>query len=121
MPYKDKNKKYALNKIWREKNKEALYEKQKEWRKKNGYEAYRRYYEKNKHKIIEYRIKNKDHASKRYSVYSKQRIESLTDGYVRKLLQQKGFKKEQITLELIETEKLIIKIKRKCKQKTSNN
>jgi uncharacterized Zn finger protein (UPF0148 family) len=47
--------------------------------------------------------------------YLKKSIETLKDFYIKRALKAKGFEKEQITTELIEVQRIIIKTKRLCK------
>ena len=47
--------------------------------------------------------------------YFKKSVEKLKDFYIKRNLKSKGFTKEQITPELIEVQRIIIKTKRLCK------
>ena len=65
------------------------------------------------------KIYNSNNKEKMY-LYGKKREQfrrdEITDRYAKKILREKrGFKKEQITPELIEVQRLIIKTKRLCK------
>mgnify|MGYP006898375904 CR=1 FL=1 len=84
----EKKRKYSIK--WYKKNKKKAKRKLKNWRKKNP--------------------------QKRKELESKP-IKNLADSYVKKLLADRGFPKESITSELIETQRLIIQIKRLSKEK----
>jgi hypothetical protein len=91
----EKKRRYSIR--WYKKNRKKAYKKTKNWRKKNP-------------------KKRKELALKP--------IKNLVDSYIRKLLTVRKFPKESITPELIETQKLIIQIKRLSKEKkckTSKN
>lgn len=90
--HKEKLSAYAKDRYWD--NKDVLNEKGKDWRIKN--EAY---------------VKSMDH----------KKTQELTDGYMRKHLLKLGYTRVQIKRhpELLESHRLIIKIKRLCK--TSKN
>lgn len=91
----------------------------------------KQHYEENSEKIKEccrnYRIKNSEkvkEGDKKYRFKNPEKIKkraiksrfNLQNCYIGQLLKAKGFDGEQITPELIETQRLIIKIKRKVKQ-----
>lgn len=67
-----------------------------------------------------YKANKKQHVEKNKTI-SKKHSDGLSDYYIKKILTQNGINKEQITPGLIELERIILKIKRKCKQQTSNS
>ena len=83
----------------------------KEWRKE--------YYLKNKSALINkafaWAESNKEKRLECQKKVNNRASETLADRYVKKALREKGFKTNQITPELIEVQRLIIKTKRLCK------
>lgn len=103
--------------------KEEILKKSKEWRKNNP-EKYKaigrknaklfrqRYPEKNKEKLKEYYIKNREKLIEAAKVYEKKRVENITDSYIL----NKIFKLKSVPSELIEANRKSIILKRKIKQ-----
>jgi hypothetical protein len=82
--------------------------------------------EENKAYKVLYRKSNKEYINKQKSIWRKNNPEKvreekrmitkmLKDSYIKRLLIQNGFPKNEITKELIELERIIIKTKRLCK------
>jgi hypothetical protein len=94
------------------KNSEKLY---REKTKSKAKEYADKYYKTNTLKAIErvnnFLIKNPNYAKES----SKKTVNTATDCYIKVKLKSKGFSKEQITPELIEVQRIIIKTKRLCK------
>ena len=82
-------------------------------------ERYAQNPEKLKLRAEKWRIANFEHFMQASKEGKRNRRKFLADSYIRDRLIQNGFPKEQITPELIEVQRLIIKTKRLCK--TSQN
>lgn len=123
----------AYNKEYADKNKESIRSKRAEYRLNNIDQELcrsRDYHSKNKSAIKiksdGYRRKNIDKiriAERLYQIQNKELISSkmqintdeLKHTYIKQKLKQKGFTSNQITPELIEVQRIIIKTKRLCK------
>jgi transcription elongation factor Elf1 len=99
--YYQKNKKIIdlNNKEYYLKNREVIIKYKKEFGLKNNYAI---------NKSKEYRNNNK----LKIKSYKNNMYETITDVYAKAILRSKGFTKEQITTELIEVQRIIIKTKR---------
>lgn len=94
---------YARN--YQKNNKEKVREYHREYRKRDGFREY------NNLKVKEWSARNKNKLL--------DPSKKLLDSYLIKILQKKGFKKNQITPEIIDLQRQILKNKRICK--TSQN
>jgi hypothetical protein len=94
------------NRKWRRTNHEKVKESNRKWRRANP--------EKVKEHISKWRRANPEKAKE----YIRRRVVNCYNNYVRTNLIQAGIPSEQITPELIEIKRTIIKIKRKLKWKT---
>lgn len=78
-----------------------------------------RYYQENidkiKEQVQQYYIKNKDKYLEHCKAYNKRQSETLSDAYVVKIIKDKGFSKEDITPELIEYQRALLKLNRLIK------
>ena len=94
----------------------------KEYHKKNA-ELIKEYHKKNAEQIKEYqkewRKNNAEHIKEQKKEYNKEYSKNLSDGYIKRELKNKGYPPNQITPELIEVKRLIIKTKRLCKTSQS--
>ena len=132
---KECEKEYA--KKWNLNNPEKVKESVKKWHLNNPEkikEIQKKYYSNNTEKIKEirknYRLNNPEKVKendKKWHLNNPEKLKEtkknytneLGKGYLNSQLRSKGFKKEQITPELLEVQKIIIKTKRLCK--TSQN
>ena len=121
MPWKNKEAEKAYKKLYYEKTKKGRYERTKhniyKWREKNTEKfklLKREYYLDNKEKILEKQKLNYDKANAK----SRENTKNLTDGYIKKHLIKLGFTRQQIRKnpKIIETQRLIILIKRELKK-----
>ena len=122
MAFKCKEKEREYRKAYYEANKKGAYQRTKhniyKWRERHP-EKYatikKEYYLDNKEKILENQKKNYDKHNKK----SRENTKNLTDGYIKKHLLKLGFTRGQIRKnpQMIETQRLIIKIKRELKSK----
>ena len=82
--------------------------------------AKQKYYQDNREEILRKQAvysKNNPVRQKNQRKWCKQNRDELGDSYVKQVLvQQRGFKKEQITPELIKAERALIKLKRKIRE-----
>ena len=96
----------------------------KEYRKNNPNwikERRKIYYNKNKLQISEIqKLWRENNPEKREEIYRK-KVVDCNSYYVKEKLIKQGFKKEQITPELIELKRMIIKTKRKIKDESKHN
>lgn len=94
--------------LYREKNKEKTYIRHK------------KHYEQNKIKILkrsyDHYLSNIEHKKKLCKKNERFHLENLTDSYVKLRLTTQGFLKDQITPELIELKRIMLKTKRLCQQ-----
>jgi hypothetical protein len=102
---KDKIKIYSAE--WRKNNPESQRRTSSNWRKNNP--------EKAKEKDKRYRLNNREKVKKRKKNERDLQINELKDSYIKTQLYNKGFKLNEVTTELIEVQRLIIKTKRLCK------
>jgi len=116
----NREKKRAADKKYRLNNKEKISKKAHEYHKKNKEKrntyALDRYYadhDKNKQRSLIWQRENREHYNERKSLA----VKNLSTGYCTDILKQKGFPKEQITPELIEAQRALIKLKRAIKEK----
>lgn len=122
--YQEKNKEYYTLKRneYYQKNKETLKLKTKNWRKNNpekaliiSRKAKKITKEKNREYAKRFRQNNPDKIKADVNKHQKRYCETLHDIYVKSSLKRVGFINDQITPELIEVKRLIIKTKRLCK------
>ena len=66
--------------------------------------------------VYSYRVKNLENSLITNRNSEKKAIAELKDRYLIKLLKKQGFKKDQITRELIELKRITLKTKRLCLQ-----
>lgn len=104
------------NKIWKIANKEKVKVSDKKYRLKNILQinkkrtlSYSKYYKN------QWRIKYPEKYNSYHLKYERLFREDLGNEYISRLLCEQGFKRKDLTPELIETKKLIIKTKRLCK------
>lgn len=97
-------------KKWRDANPEKDKESSRKRRDANIYYS-RKYRDENPDYYRKYRESNKD----KIKYYGSKVTNSMPDFYIKKNLRNKGFSPDEITPELIETQRLIIKIKRLVK------
>jgi len=133
---KIRNEKIRLDRL---ENPEKYREREKRWVKKNAEKAKKssdNYYKRNRDNILlrkkqhrcknlteykdrakRYRLLNKQKESDRQLNYRRNQREILSNQYVKKCLKRSGFHCDEITTELIETKREIIKINRLIRQK----
>ena len=133
----NKERKSEKAKIFYNKNKEKIKKKVKEYNIENKEKIYlyqlkyksenkekvllkvrectRKYYYNNTEKIKKYSSEYRELNRALINIKANKRAENTTDRYVINNLTTKGFTKEQITSELIEVQRIIIKTKRLCK------
>lgn len=109
-----------------EKQKNGVRRRNQRWRKKNIHKI--KTYSQLSDEVKENSKKSgkiwRNNNPKNSKIRNKIAIKNLSDYYIENLLSKKGFSKESITSELIETQRLIIQIKRLSKEKkckTSKN
>lgn len=78
-------------------------------------EYYRDNIDKIKQKVHQYYIKNRDKYLEYRREYNKTQSQTLSDTYVVRIIKDKGFSKENITLDLIELQRATILLKRQIK------
>lgn len=108
-----KEKKAKYMKEWREKNKNHIKNYDKDY-KKNNVERVKEWKRNYYHRVEKHNITDKKRVLNRKSVNKAglKRSANLTDSYINKRLKHDGFKKDEITQELIEVKRIILKIKR---------
>jgi predicted phage tail protein len=109
---------YSKEYIERPEAKEANRIRQQKWISKNPEKAKKnkkKYRENNSEKLKELKKKWQEANPEIVKAYNDLWVKELKDGYLKYILTKKGFKKEEVTPELIEVQKIIIKTKRLCK------
>jgi hypothetical protein len=109
---------YCKEYMERPEAKEASRIRHQKWISKNTEKAKKhrkKYTENNPEKIKELKKKWQEANPEIVKAYSDLVVKELRDSYLKCILTKKGFKKEEVTPELIEVQKIIIKTKRLCK------
>ena len=116
---KNRDRKIHKSREWYKKNKERHHVSTAKWKtenkelvKKSKKKSAKKYYEKNKDKLRQYATSYHKLNTQKAREKSKKHTDSISDKYTRKALRKKGFTKDQITPDLIELQRAIIKLKR---------
>ena len=82
-------------------------------------ERQKEYYKENAEQIKEYQKEYAKKNAERIKEHKKEYRKNLSDGYIKQEFKHQGYPPNQITPELIEVKRLIIKTKRLCKTSQS--